>query len=98
MAVTLAKPKASVADKDGTLVVSGEELVLLAPGAWFGLAAGMVRLTARTTGDAIAGTGELPDGDGFRWGARRTGPPPPDKKKGKEPEKTPDAPRAAKGG
>ncbi|HKB56638.1 MAG TPA: amidohydrolase family protein [Lacunisphaera sp.] len=97
IAGTLAKPKASVADKDGTLVVSGEELVLLAPGAWFGLAAGMVRLTARTTGDAIAGTGELPDGGGFRWAARRTGPPAPDKKKDKEPEKTPDAPRVAKG-
>lgn len=66
--------KATAGTTDATVRTDGESYTLLAPGRWFGLAEGTVRLSARPDAGILHGTGELPDGTTLRWRAERTPP------------------------
>ena len=60
-----AKLKVSAAGKEAAGRVAGDELVVLAPGAWLGLE-GVVRMNARRTDDTLRGTAVLSDGTAIR--------------------------------
>jgi imidazolonepropionase-like amidohydrolase len=66
--------KATAGTTDATVRTDGESFTLLAPGKWFGLGEGTVRLSARAEAGVLQGTGELPDGTALRWRAERTAP------------------------
>ncbi len=69
---TPARLKATAGSVDATVRTDGTRFTLLAPGRWFGLAEGTVRLTAHPDAGALDGSGELPDGTPLRWRAERT--------------------------
>ena len=73
---TAARLRANIGGAEATVRAEGETLTVLVPAKSFGLERGTIRLAARFEGDALAGTGELPDGSTVRWRANRTAPAP----------------------
>jgi imidazolonepropionase-like amidohydrolase len=73
---TATRVRASASGSDTAVRTDGETFTLLAPGKWFGLSEGVVRLAARADHGGLHGTGELPDGASLRWRAERSAPAP----------------------
>jgi imidazolonepropionase-like amidohydrolase len=69
---TATRLRASAAGADATVRVEGDSFTVLAPGKWFGLREGVVRLAARAESGVLHGTGTLPDGTALRWRGERT--------------------------